>query len=168
VSWKTKSWKIEKLKLTRYGIIAQSASPSINEPLQHLHVGLLCNVLHWTLKVDWDCYILYYEKFGKLFENNATNFAPNSLSLPRSRKKTEKISFSYDVTDLKVKTVKPYTDLVYAISYSYTDFDMKLNGFMKMLAWMWLSTKPDRFWFGVNMIIEVITEWNIFDIAISR
>jgi len=91
-------------------------------------------------------------------EHNAKFSLVNSLS--RNRQKTEMISLSYDVNETITQSQNTYTVTSYGFSQyrSYTDFSIKLNGFIRIFAWdFWLNV---RFWFGVNMVIYVITYWN--------
>jgi len=93
----------------------------------------------------------YLKKFGKIFWTQCKKLShENSLSLLRNYLKAEMILVSYDVNDQWPRLLQIKSCLIsYGFSRyrSYTDFTLSLS----------------RFWFGVNMVIDVVTEWNHFD-----
>jgi len=43
-----------------------------------------------------------------------------------------------------------------------SDFDIKLDGYTEICLDFWLTMKLKRFWFGEDMIIDVISGWSNF------
>jgi len=93
-------------------------------------------------------------------EHIAKNFVWKFLTTEESLKNWNDFTQLWRQRPCLLKVKIHLTSYGFSHCQSYTDFDIKLDGFIRKLAWTY---EVKNFWFGVYMVADVITDRNHSD-----